>query len=124
MDPFTIGLLSMAAAQNPEQFGPMLTQLGLPVPKLGEGGTAPQTPAATPIGPSAANAGLQGIKAPAAIQPIMSGGVAGGVKPPELTAKMGQGSPAIQSLMAALLSGRGGEMPVPTLGSYIRGGKY
>lgn len=144
MDPFTIGLLSMFAANNPEQAGPMLTQMGLPVPKLtdlaggaedgtGGGGADPMQAQAQaqpavrqpqmPNAPTLANAALQGVKPPAPIQPIMSGGVAGGVKPPEMTAKMGSGSPAIQSLMAALLGG-GGHMPVPTLGEYIRGGKY
>lgn len=65
------------------------------------------------------NPGLQGVKAPAPIQPIMSGGVTGGVRAPEMTAKMGNGSAAIQALMAALLGGPAPER-VGTLGSYVR----
>ena len=63
------------------------------------------------------------VKAPEVPKPIMSGGVTGGVKAPDVQ-KVQAGSPAIASLMQALLGGRGGGMPVPDLGSYIRGGKY
>lgn len=65
------------------------------------------------------NPGLQGVKAPAPVTPIMSGGVPGGVKAPEVTAKMGQGSTAIQALLAALLGGPAPERVQP-LGAYAR----
>ncbi len=103
------------------------------IPDLGsmigglEGGGQAATVGAQPPGPSKLQQGLEAfgkVKAPEAPKPIMSGGVAGGVKAPDVH-KMQAGSPAIAALMQALLGGRGGGgMPVPDLGSYIRGGKY
>jgi hypothetical protein len=150
VDPFTMGLLSMFAGSNPEQAAPLLTQMGVPVPKMPESldqglgapvqPTLPQTAPAQPTAPlptplavggqgtmaqgqQSPLSALAGVKAPAPLQPVMSGGVAGGVKPPDVTAATKVGSPAIDALMAALLGGGGGPR-VPTLGEYIRGGKY
>jgi hypothetical protein len=168
VDPFTMGLLSMFAGSNPEQAAPLLTQMGVPVPKMPEsldqglgaptqpglpqpaaqipGSTmgssmAPAAPGELPWAPGGGAgqapgrgapgqapgqsplSALAGVKAPAPLQPVMSGGVAGGVKPPDVTAATKVGSPAIDALMAALLGGGGGPR-VPTLGEYIRGGKY
>ena len=84
---------------------------------------AAAAPAANPLAKLAA---FQGMKAPEAVKPIMSGGVTGGVKPPEVqvggAAKAG--APAIQALMAALLGGGGNPLRVPALGDFLRGGKY
>lgn len=133
MDPWLTGLMSIFGASNPETAGPMLDQAGLPLP-MGLGGpqqqdlgsmidpTAGTTGATTPAAATQPNsamalAAMQGIKAPAPIQPIMNGGVTGGVKAPDVTAMKG-GSPSINALMQALLQ-RG--QPVQDLGQMIRG---
>ncbi len=121
-DPFTTGLMALFAANNPAQAAPLLTQMGVPVPGGGDPSAAGMGGLMGQGGPMLGNAGLQGIKAPAPVTPIMQGGVSGGVRAPEVQ-KMQMGSPAIASLMQALLGG-GRPMPVPTLGEYIRGGKY
>jgi len=134
IDPFTMGIISMLAGSNPEQAGPLLDSMGLPVPKLPSAGGIPVTPAAAAAEPQVAGAlqevapqanplvgigaKLQGVKAPNPVAPVMSGGVAGGVKPPEVTA-MKAGSPAIQALMQALLARSAGPA-VPGLGELIR----
>lgn len=140
IDPFTIGLLSMFAGQNPEQAAPLLDSMGVPVPQLPSTtgipvtvpGTAPQQAPAQPAvagslqqaQPQAAGSNplsvLAGVKAPAPVQPIMNGGVTGGVKAPEVASATKVGSPAIDALMAALL-GRSPTPQVPTLGDYIKG---
>lgn len=146
MDPWMMGLLSMFASQNPGQAGPMMDKLGIPPPGSGSpiGGDSgdaglgpwmttvnpePQPGAAASAKPSAQSlmqlASLQGIKPPAPVTPIMGGGVAGGVKPPDTAKSLQAGSPAINALMAALLHpGNQDPLRVPTLGSFIRGGKY
>ena len=124
------GLLSMFAAQNP-QMGPQLDAMGIPLPQgldpngegmnLGSMVNPGQPQAQKPGGnPLQALAGMQGVQAPKPVQPIMSGGVAGGVKPPEVNAKMGSGSPAIAALMQALLE-RKSAPAVPSLGAMVRG---
>jgi len=135
IDPFTMGILSMFAGSNPEQAGPLLDSMGLPVPKLPPaGGTLVMPAAAAAAEPQVAGAlqevvpqanplagigaKLQGVKAPNPVAPVMSGGVAGGVKPPEVAA-MKAGSPAIQALMQALLTRSQGPA-VPGLGELIR----
>ncbi len=90
-------------------------------------------PGAVPAGPQVAGmlqeqqpqqanplSALAGVKPPAPIQPIMSGGVAGGVKAPEVSSATKVGSPALDALMMALL-GRNPTPQVPTLGDYIKG---
>jgi|SRR5581483_6303394 len=143
MDPWMMGLLSMFASQNPGQAGPMLDKLGVPPPNAGaEAGDKTLGPWITTVNPepqpgSAASpnpssqalmqlASLQGVKAPAPIQPVLSAGVPGGVKAPNETAKSIQaGSPAVNALMAALLNpASANPLRVPDLGSFIRGGKY
>ena len=121
------GLLSLFAAQNP-QMGPQLDAMGIPLPTgLDPNGESmnlgsmvnpgQQKPGGNPL---QALAGMQGAVAPKPITPIMSGGVAGGVKPPEVNAKMGSGSPAIAALMQALLE-RKSAPAVPSLGAMVRG---
>lgn len=148
MDPWLTGLAAIFGAQNPENAGTLLDQAGITPPPMGAGentlggfvtgnGGVMQPTQAPQIGPwdTTVNpaqpgaqpnplmglAGLQGVKAPAPITPVMTGGVAGGVKPPavnENIAKMG--NPAIQALMQALLS-RGQAPAVPSLGALVRG---
>ena len=117
------GILSLFAANNP-QVGPQLDAMGIPVPQgvqqqpnLGSMINPGQKPGGNPL---QALAGMQGVTAPKPITPIMSGGVAGGVKPPEVNAKMGSGSPAIAALMQALLE-RKSAPAVPSLGAMVRG---
>lgn len=156
MDPFLNGLLMMFAGSNPEQAGPMMDSLGIPMPGSGGGdpgagalgqiipgqmgpfqaGTvandqaqvsaqqAASTPMAATFDPKnmAALAGLQGVKTPEPIKPIMSGGVTGGVAVPQAKAGAAAGStPALNMLMQALLSG-GSQDPlrVPQLGALMR----
>jgi len=64
----------------------------------------------------------QGLKAPEPIKPIMSGGVTGGVKVPEMSTQGGQ-SQALGMLLQALGPGAAGKDPlrVPTLGALMGG---
>lgn len=64
----------------------------------------------------------QGLKAPEPIKPIMSGGVVGGVKAPEMSTQGGQ-SQALGMLLQALGPGAAGKDPlrVPTLGALMGG---
>lgn len=65
----------------------------------------------------------QGVKAPEAIKPLMTGGVTGGVKVPEMKMEGGAGTQALQALLAALGPGSAGKDPlrVPTLGAIMGG---
>lgn len=116
-----LGMLMIAGAQNPG-LGPQLDAMGVPVPggvpepqMLGGPMAAPGGAQGNPL------AGLQGVKVPGAVQPIMSGGVSGGVKPPQPDAAgLKQGAPAIQALMQALMQRSQGPV-VPNLGSLVRG---
>jgi hypothetical protein len=106
MGPFQAGTSANTAAQVPAQ--PQ-------TPGLFSGMTDPKNLAAL--------AGMQGVKAPAEVKPIMSGGVTGGVKAPEANASAVKGataSPALQSLMAALLSSQQDPLRVPQLGALMR----
>jgi hypothetical protein len=129
-----------AAPVTPEATGPSMVETAAPAappPLAGPspGGAAGETMAAGAEGGGAPGAdprqaalmkslftGLQGVKAPPPITPIMHGGNVGGVKPPDATAKMG----AVQSQVPALLqmlfaSGGPRGLPVPALGSLLRG---
>lgn len=145
MDPVMEAIMAMFAGTNPEKAGPMLDAAGVPLPAglgkpemgamiYGEQAGPPVPPGVGPAGtgPSGNVAGaagglnpqmlaaLQGVKAPAPIQPIMNGGVTGGVKAPDQDLKnMGSGSGAIQALMASLLQPRQNPLTVPNLGSLI-----
>lgn len=143
MDPMFL----MWMAQNPEMGG-LLDAAGIPPPGggAGFGGVMPGAQAPTtgweatvnPAGPvgqvqgldqaqkmamMAKMAGMQGMKAPAPIQPIMSGGVTGGVKPPEVGGgKIAAAAPAIQALLQAAIGGGGGQLDplrVPQLGALM-----
>ena len=116
IDPFTMGIISMLAGSNPEQAGPLLDSMGLPVPKLPSAGGIPVTPAAAAAEPQVAGA-LQEV-APQANPLAGIGAKLQGVKPPEVAA-MKAGSPAIQALMQALLARSAGPA-VPGLGELIR----
>lgn len=65
---------------------------------------------------------LQGVKTPTAPTPIMSGGVAGSQKAPDMNVRTGQG--ALSAEIMKLISGAGNQNPlrVPALGSLIQGG--
>jgi hypothetical protein len=120
-------MMSLGGAMPPAG-GPGIPDLGSIIGGAEGGGQAAGVAGAAPGGlGQMAKAGLSAVgpmvKAPEVPKPIMSGGVAGGVRAPDIQ-KVQAGSPAIASLMQALLGGRGGGMPVPDLGSYIRGGKY
>lgn len=93
----------------------------------GLGGPPPPAAAPAQSSPDATNkqmqalAALQGIKAPAPIQPSVHGGVTGGVKEP--TAKMGvsQGqTPALSHLLQMLLN-RSNPTVAPSLGALLPG---
>ena len=92
--------------------------LGLPAGSstVGQTQQAPGMAQKNPLG------ALAGVKAPTPVQPIMSGGVSGGVRAPEVQ-KMQMGSPAIDALMQALLQRSAGPA-VPTLGEMVRSGRY
>ena len=96
--------------------------------------TAGPAPAAAPAAPAQAGgqsdlfklalAGNQGVKAPAPVTPVMTGGVTGGVKAPEVSGKASNGA------IAALLSQLGGSqsmnadpLRVPTLAALMQGKK-
>lgn len=125
---------AVAAAANPQQppavVPPFQTTVQPEVqPTAGAvAGEAPAAGAGGQLSPAQMLqlASLGGVKAPQPIQPIMHGGVTGGVKAPEVnTAQIGNGSQAAQLLQAALLSGGGANpLRVPELGSLIRGGRY
>ena len=140
MDPWLTGLAAIFGAQNPSA-GAALDMSGIP-PPVGLGGPQPDeglgnwittvnpepqtVPGADAAKPNNAQlmqlAAMQGVKAPAPVTPIMSGGVAGGVKPPQVNENIAkQGNPAITALMQALLAGRGGAPAVPSLGALVRG---
>ena len=121
-----LGMLMIAGAQNPAM-GPQLDAMGIPVPGGGAPGIGPWettvNPAAQAPGAGFGDLakGLQGVKVPGPVTPIMSGGVIGGVKPPQPdTAGLRQGAPAIQALMQALMQRSQGPV-VPNLGSLVRG---
>lgn len=66
--------------------------------------------------------GLQGVKAPPPVTPLMHGGNVGGVKPPEVTAKMGAATSQVPALLQMLFASGGPRgLPVPALGSLLRG---
>lgn len=91
----------------------------------GMAGAAPAAAAPAAGGPDLfklALAGNQGVKAPAPVTPIMSGGVTGGVKAPEMNGK------ASNNAVAALMSQLGGSqsmnadpLRVPTLAALMQG---
>ncbi len=111
-----VGEMLMGGGQGA---GPMAGQ----APQIGPWETAvnPAPPAAGAQNPAMALAALQGMQAPKPITPIMTGGVTGGVKPPEVNAAgLKQGSPAITALMQALLQHQAGPT-VPNLGALVRG---
>ena len=191
-NPMIMGLLSLFASQNPQTAGPMLDQMGVPVPGgIGGGGQPslggmvnpmagrmslggptqeqPSTMESMPLGPAAVAGAMQpqtspqippfqttvqpemqstaapaaapaggmnpqqlaqlaamgGVKAPPPIQPIMNGGVTGGVKPPEAQLGGGFGTgvpPGIAMLLQSMASGqRQNPLVAPDLGSLIRG---
>lgn len=85
---------------------------------------APAAPAAAPNNDLMKTlAGLQGVKAPEPIKPIMSGGVTGGVKPPEVQvgAASKAGAPAIAQLLAAMRPGVANPLRVPALVDLLKG---
>lgn len=183
MDP--IAMAMMAAANNPQMWGPMFDQMNIPTPDnpafaqifsqaqqqpdLGgmlnpttplpgmlvqggppgppigpqEGQQPPGPPQAAPLGPDGQpqappnnavaavdprNRAQQvppQVRAPTPTAPIMSGGVAGAQKAPDMKLQNAGPSPA-QSLMAAMLGGGQNQNPlrVPQLGALLRGGRY
>ena len=130
-DLWTYALASLKAANDP-QFAAALDAAGVPPPPtqqpktLGgviQAGTqgAMQAQAPTVQQPQA-GVGMPGFKGPAPVQPLMRGGVTGGVKPPD-QAKIQVGSPVANALLAASLSqGQTDPLRVPTLGALMRGG--
>lgn len=149
-DPMSFGFLAQALAQNPDLAG-ILDQQGIPAPGAGgvsfpttSGlganlmpgvGTTDPNGAAMPGGaPGAAPAApggdlmsqlnsLKGIKAPEPVKPIMSAGVSGAQKAPEVKVA-GAPSMAIQALLAqAMGQGRPDPLRVPGLGPLLRGGR-
>jgi hypothetical protein len=87
--------------------------------------TGPQAaaPAAAQSPLLAKMAGLQGVKAPEPIKPIMTGGVTGGVKAPEV--QVGGAAkamaPAIAALMAASRPAVANPLRVPALADLLKG---
>ena len=135
MDPWMTGLSLMMAAQNPEMGQQLLggamgtnptgnpADLGsLMSPEAGasvQGGPPGTAPGALNPNVLKALAGLQGLKAPAPVQPLMHGGVTGGVKVPDQNMNVKAGAPVSQALIQALLS-HGAPPQIPGLGSLIR----
>lgn len=141
-NPFSAGLLALAAAQNPSLISNAAAQAGIPPPPTGQppgvsdsiapfltpSALAPDAAAAGGALPAAGGqaapnpfAGLAGFKGPQQQKPIMSAGVSGSQKVPEQSAALASGSSnALQSLLTQIL-GTGGSAPVRGLGSYIGG---
>lgn len=95
---------------------------------LAGGGQPPgTTPAAGQMSPTQLLqlAAMGGVKAPQPIQPIMNGGVTGGVKPPEvqLGGGFGTGVPAGVAMLLQAMAGGQRQNPLiaPDLGSLVRG---
>jgi hypothetical protein len=68
--------------------------------------------------------GLQGVKAPQATPPIMSGGVSGSQKAPEVNVGARGGGSAVNDAILRLIMGgtaRQNPLTVPSLGGMIRG---
>lgn len=118
-DPSGYGIGPFMDPMNNDPGAPAGSPTGSMVPTGGDVNPAPA--AITPTQQQALSlAALQGVKAPAPVQPIMTGGVTGGVKPPEVQMKVGGAqAPAIQALQAALMGGGKDPLRVPTLGSLI-----
>lgn len=148
---FVSQLAMLLGGPNGPQAAAELDKLGIPPPPMKLGGPVPQTtgysemdmmpqpapqatPQAAPQAPALAGqpdltklalAANQGVKTPEPVKPIMSGGVAGGVKAPEMGGKVQANAPAVQALMAAL-TGQGATsdpLRVPSLGALMRGGR-
>lgn len=146
---FVSQLAMLLGGPNGPQAAAEIDKLGIPPPPMKLGGptdptmgysemdqmpAVPAAPAApAPTAPVAASPDLsklalaanQGIKAPEPIKPIMSGGVTGGVKAPEMSGKVAGSAPAVQALMAALTGQAAAPDPlrVPALGALMRGGR-
>lgn len=78
-------------------------------------GAAPQ---AAGFNPQAIGQMLQGVQRPAPVAPLMSGGVSGAQKAPEMGVHAGQQSAMMTALMK-LLQGRQNPMVAPSLGALI-----
>lgn len=139
-DPWTVGLAlstlgsqDMSSAQKAALFKQIVeagfSQTG-GASALDVGSTidpaAPMIPSQQAVAPTAAQqsavtpqqlmqlASMGGVKAPAPIQPLMHGGVTGGVPPPQAKMGVNAQAPAIQALLAAML-GHAGPPPIGAL---------
>lgn len=128
--PMMLGAGGVAPPGGPDPWGATVTPAAAEVPPPAAEAPpptagAPPPAAAPPTGQMdpkmlMALAGMSGAKAPPAVQPIMHGGVTGGVKAPEMGGKVSASSPAIQALMAALMPGGADPLRVPNLGAMMR----
>jgi hypothetical protein len=149
-NPFDMGLLSMLAANNPGLISTVAANNGVTPPTApsmvngidygssplgafltpsamgaGAGGAAGGTPG-TPGAGATTNpwAQLAGFKGPQVPQPIMSGGVTGAQKAPEVSTTIGTGaSTQLNQLIASLIGGMqpagAAVRPVGNLGAYL-----
>lgn len=138
MDPFQMGLMTLAGAQNPELMSTMMASQGISPTAMGTGvpGTMmdgglgallqPQAVspgmvpgASAPVAQPSGLAALSGVKAPEAPKPIMNAGVSGGQKAPEMMVKGSSGgSQAIDMMMRQLMGAGAG---VPNLAALLKG---
>lgn len=111
---------------------PMNPEAAVAPPPVVPPAPAPGTSAISPPGaPAVATSGvdinslfkgLQGVKAPPPVTPIMHGGNTGGARPPEVTAKIGQQISGINPILQLLFGGGAPKgLPVQPLGQLLRG---
>lgn len=148
-NPFSGALLAQLAANNPQLIAQVAAAHGIAPPTgqnpvngmdfnqtplgafltpslSGDAGGAAPTPGVTPAGQAASNpwAAFQGFKGPQVPAPIMSGGVAGAQKAPDVSLGAVSGASnqlntLIQSLMQSFQPQGAAVRPVGTLGSYL-----